>query len=1013
MLSPNTYPEVLTHILSHMPPPALSAMTLVSHRFHDLVTTPHAWRIAFSRYFPGTDVIAMAGGGDLGPDGLDSVSEKRVFTRLTALASWRSEYILRTRLLRSLARGRPAKIEGVSQTLPSRAHSGSSASAHVTYNSNLFTTVNHLEATFKTGPVKKLPKFIHGADEIGSVSSSDPYNGRVDTWGFSDPHSFVQFAERFPGDPAFGLGAGELVGVPNSMDISQIHGFVHAEGCPDGSIYYRSTEEQRGRLLAKTLGLSKPERGIPMVLSSSETMCCTWIAKTTSIPDMTEGLLGILSGSSLGIVSAYSLGTNGIRGARLERGELIARWVLSPGVPIIAIAVDEQWSTHRLEQRRAWAVVLNALGEVFYLKSLPERVKLDRSSKMSERGLEEAAWDTGRSVHWHLIEPSRRKGKADPFEEVEVDGSYFPRGSWTGAGISNDQLFAETREIERFLLHKPKHFRNVCEGWDMQRRLFVDFAGGDDSGARENIMIIACGLIDDQPSHVRRFSRVKIRNAEPMEKDSPTLRSQEQVTVSNQSLFGYSSPTLVASTGSSLLDPLADLLTPTGPALAGAQQSDLIEEWRISAFATSGFKGLQVTAAALDQSKYSLLTLSEDPLLAMSTTSNASSPLSSPLGNMSRPTSRSDIPGQSARFLAIGTKLGQILVWNVRAPISATCKLVNVVQPVRVIHTTSPQISCLGLTALYLVHGGNDGVVQAWDLMASDMEPIRTLNSRFSSRARRRLVQAEASPAGVGINLFAAGAICLDPDPTVLRGMVSLGTQLRFWNFSASAADQYKGQKRHPRRSERGSNQGGDKFHNTGRGALKDYIANEAMDLKQDEKLQRKEQARLTGRFGLDLLGPGATEDEIMAYATLLSEEAAQSDDARRRSESESSGDTVIDPSSSPVQAIVTEEVLDADIAQAIRLSLEEQGSLPPPIIPSLDGPLDFHIRYAKKVKRSIPRSSPPLPGNSKASEAEDLDLALQLSLAEDISKLELDDDFPVLSKQSSSGSGKGKWRQS
>ncbi|KAH7346221.1 hypothetical protein BKA65DRAFT_501986 [Rhexocercosporidium sp. MPI-PUGE-AT-0058] len=35
----------------------------------------------------------------------------RLFTRLTALAFWRSEYILYPRLLRSLGRGKPAVFE--------------------------------------------------------------------------------------------------------------------------------------------------------------------------------------------------------------------------------------------------------------------------------------------------------------------------------------------------------------------------------------------------------------------------------------------------------------------------------------------------------------------------------------------------------------------------------------------------------------------------------------------------------------------------------------------------------------------------------------------------------------------------------------------------------------------------------------------------------------------------------------------------------------------------------------
>src|SRR5271170_7109090 len=164
---------------------------------------------------------------------------------------------------------------------------------------------------------------------------------------------------------------------------------------------------------------------------------------------------------------------------------------------------------------------------------------------------------------------------------------------------------------------------------------------------------------------------------------------------------------------------------------------------------------------------------------------------------------------------------------------------INSVSPVGMIYTDSPQISCLALTSLYIVHGGNDGLVQAWDPLASSSLPIRTLNSRFSSRARRRLVQAEASLQGVGHNYYAASAVVLDPDPTVLRGMVSLGTRLRCWSYSSSSADAYKrGKRRQPRRrSDRGSNAATNeqRFSHTGRATLKDYISNEKFELEREQ----------------------------------------------------------------------------------------------------------------------------------------------------------------------------------
>ncbi|KAL8857472.1 MAG: hypothetical protein Q9178_005966 [Gyalolechia marmorata] len=983
--------EVLTHVLSHLPPTTLSEVSLVSHRFHSLVTSPHAWRIAFARHFPAQEALTTFdyGAGFSETDADTLRSERRVFTRLTPLASWRSEYILRTRLIRSLGRGKPENLQANIGPGSPRSSSGNTGNAQITYNSNLVTTVNHLDATFGTSLNKRLPNFIHGADEVGSACLSDSRTGKIDNWGFADPQMFVQFLDGFPGTPQYGLGPGEVVGVPNVMDISRPHGMVYAEGTPEGRIYYRSTEEKKGRLLSEAVPSSWPEYGVPQLATGTvgtQTPCSLWIAKSANVPVCSGGLVGILLGSSQGVVTAYSVGTNGLDERRIERGEVTCRWVLSPGVPIIGFAVDENVSDKRLASGRVWATALNALGELYYLSGMPSRPYIERKENLNRTRLELLAWETGRTVHWAMAEPSRRVARPDPFDDTDIDGSYSPRSSWNGMELSTEQIVAETKLIQGFLGKKPMHFRKTNEGWDMRRRLEVDFAGDDSSGAGENIVVVECGLGEGEITSIRRYTRCRVPNPGANESlNDATLAASGDVPRS--SLFGISQRGHTQESSWSF-----DLVRRNSTARSGyAEGEATIDEWRTSNFAFGGLKALQITATALDLSTHALLTVEEDPLLTIGGSSLASSPTSSPLPQMPRPGAPADIPGQRARLLAVGTKSGAIICWNIRDPTSTNSAIESTVKPVRMIHTESPQISCLALSALYLVHGGNDGLVQAWDPLASTTEPIRTLNSRFSSRARRRLVQAEASPQGVGINLFAAGAIVLDPDPTVLRGMVSLGTHLRYWSYSSSAADQYKSSKRRLRRSERGSNQGADRFTGIGRGALKDYIANEKFELEKEKTIRRKEDEHLAGRFGLDLLGPGATEDELLAYATLLSEEAAVSDEQRRKSESEgsSSSETIPEHNSYSEQAAVDlNQNTDPDLAEAIRRSLRQT---------SINGPseADFPIKI-RKAKRapssSPPRKSAPSQSNvvaaaSTSTEQDDLEFALQLSLAEDRSR--------------------------
>lgn len=991
----------MIHAIAHLSPNDLAAVSLVSRRFNELVTTPHAWQVAFGRYFPGPLALEDAAIRSALENTGDVVrSEKRRFTRLTALASWRSEYILRTRLLRSMARGKPVQLPAT----PSRAAQMQTAVPFLEYNAQTFTIINHLHATFGSGLNKRMPRFIHGADDVGMVTTSDPITAKVDPWGQSDPNFYGQFSERFPGIAEWGLGSGHVVGRPNVMDVSQPYGMIYGQGCPEGSCYYRCLEEMRGRFVAEPTEFTMPEAGIPKLGVDGGAICSVWIAKSSTIPSLSEGVIGMMMGSASGVVTACSLGTDGLRASRLQRGELTTRWVLSPGVPIIAIAVDENYSLKRQAQNRIWAVALNALGELFYLTKFPTRSTA--STTDINESVEYLAWLTGRSVYWNIVEPSRRTARPDPYSDAEVDGSYSPRTSWDGMCLSKGQILAETREIQQYMRKEPKDFRKACLGWDMRRRLEADFAGDDGNYAGEAMVVFECGLDEGQVADVKRFTRVKANEKEKSTATSTRITTPQPV--QSTSLFGGSG----TATPDFAAMPQRVRRSSYMSSSSSPERDNLVEEWRCSKLTFGGFKSTQVTATTLDISTFATMTLSEDPALGFSTASTASSPYASPMSVASQPASPLDIPGQRARFVAAGTKTGIVLVWDIRTPVSRSAEYSNTIEPIRIIYTESPEISCVAMSALQLIVGGNDGIVQAWDPLASSMSPIRTLHSRFKSRARRQIAQAQASVQGVGINMFAAGAICLDPDPTVLRGAVSLGNVLHYWSYSSSAADQYKSSKRKLRRSERGSNNTPERIAGTGRVNLKNYIANEKYELDREQHERRKQAERMAGRFGTELLG----EEEALAYAAMLSQETLEAEE-RRRFETESNAfsssaitpePSIVGQSSSP--DVKGDDELDADIAEAIRLSLN-QNEGPDPHYPGSSPPsaFDIPIKYAKGKKTSSPRPKAKQYNNSKAAggssnerELSDMEFAMQLSLAEEASRkeaeAELRDQFPPLS---------------
>ncbi|KAF3895674.1 F-box and WD [Trichophyton interdigitale] len=995
--------EVLTHILSHLQPSSLSSISLVSRRFHSLVTTPHAWRIAFSRYFPGPALTEKNEGRQRSDDWEHNLLKRRAFCRLTALSSWRNEYILRTRLLHSIARGKPTSYQVTDQRKSTRSGSTPVAHAVVTYNSLLQFPISHIDGTFGSSIESKSPAFVHGASEEGIATQSDPTlkKSGAGKWGLlSESRMFNHFSDSYPGEAPWGLGAGNLVGNPNVMDVSQPHGMVYGEGCPQGRTYFLSTSEKRGRFFPRSVLDPHYELGIPSVNATPFGICATWIAKSSDILKSTNGLCGMITGTSSGILTSYALGPHPSYDQRFERGQMTARWALCPGVPIIAIKVDDKLSAKRLSQRRIWITVLNALGELFYLTSIPRG--LDTYQRLEPEALEKAAWLTGRTVSWEIVESSRRVPVPDPFNKLSTNATYSPRSSSDEMNLNRDQIMAETKDIERFLAFKPIHFRTIYQGWDMRRKLEVDFAGDDGQGAGESFMVACCSAGEDQVASVKRFTRVRTGESPSLDNIGSSSPASEPEVEAKSSLVGRTGCGGIISSRNSASSPISN----------GSNSLPATVEWRMSNLTFEGPKSAEITACALDMSTFARLTKFEDPLLGMCGNSEMSSLCSTPFSVSSNPlVSSAEIPGQRGRYMAVGTSLGSVFVWDIRAAIPGDSHMVNNIVPIRIIHPDSPEISSLALTALYLVHGGNDGLVQAWDHLASSTQPIRTLNSRFSSRARRRLVQATTANQNVGHNFFAAGAICLDQDPTRLRGIVALGTQLRYWAYSSSAADQYKSNKRRVRYSHRGSNNSPEtqRFSNSGRGALMDYIMNEKAELERQKIAKEKELAHLSGRFGTDLLGSDASDEDLLAYACLLSEESYTSDERNRRgSESSSAGssssETIASDETFSVNPLTrqistptldtVDEELEPGLAEAIRRSLQDTNASQSP----KEGSVLTDEGITDVGSYSF---SPSLSGTSSQDNVDDLDLAIQLSLAEQEGQKAPQEEFPALGSMS------------
>lgn len=766
--------EVLTNILSYLHPQSYAAMSLVCTKFNALVKTPYAWKTAFHRMYSTRSLLNGDEFDDIWEDDGDVVNptHSRYFSRLTGKATWQSEYVLRSQLLRGLASGRPC-----TRVVNDAGEAVRRSNAVITYDSRVPCLVTNVYADF---PGDKLPaKAIHGSADLGVASMSNPMTGTLDPWARYDTYTLGRVDDFTPHLALYGVEEGPAV-VPNVMDVSPKYGFIAGEGFPGGHPYFRPSVGKRGRVIDYGTPLPDTYPDVPQLPRDVEATSSVWIAKTSAVPLLTKAMVGMMTGSTLGIVTAYALGRQTGR-RRFEDGEMSCRWVLCPGVPIVSIKVDEKYSRSRQAAGRIWAVALNALGEVYYLKDTPSPVGQHAIGPEMTHN----AYLAGRTAYWHLIEPTRRTARSPSADE---DPS--PRSSANFMGLDSNDWLDEARAISQWLLRRPASFRARYRGWDMRRRLEVDFAADDGRGAGEAVFVIDSGHAEDVPAGMQRYSRF----------------------ISNDTANGFE------------------------PSSVGAPCK--ADSWHCTPAMLGDVSFLKVTSSAMDMSTCASITLSEDPLVGDNKASFA-------LGS-SETSALDGIPGERARFIALGTDKGSITVWNARDPNTTR------ISPIKVIHTESPEISCLGLTSLYVVHGGSDGLVQAWDPLALTRGPIRTINTRSGSRIPRHLSQ--VNPGHRHQQYAAATSICMDPDATKLRGVVSFGAFIRSWSYCSEARPRGSGKK----------------------GKMDKETALESSDLLE----LRERNSQLQEKFGsgeLDL-----TEEESLVYALMMSEESMVQDEVRR-----------------------------------------------------------------------------------------------------------------------------------
>ncbi|KAK6332231.1 hypothetical protein TWF696_002952 [Orbilia brochopaga] len=906
--------EVLTHTLSFLDPASLTSVSFVSRRFHALVTSPHAWKDAFARYFPQHNTPA---GSDAYP------TTARYFTRLSELGTHRSEYVLRTQLLRSLKRGRPPLPRGV------KTSSSNSNFSMITYNPKLHeSTITHLHANFARNRV------ISASQYTGLFSHSDPRTGYV-----------TVDQRRHPGYSSFGLQYISPDGI-GALDLSEPRGQIigDARNISPSFFVERASSDILPVRFARDHG-------------PAASITCVWLAKKDTIVNTSGNSILSASGSSKGVVQFQNATSNWIS------------FAVCPGIPILHLRLDDGYTKARERRDRIWCIIINALGEIWYMKG-----KLPRHSPVQNSSPTETPVAEFRP--WHCI-PSTKK-------------AYSPVGIGIVEPLDTIPNIDAVQRQEDFMHAEPEVMAaTYCEHWGDDYFLEADFGGqnflagrtGGDGGLNSS----------KRRAEMTRYARIL-----------DSIREDAISEVFMKLVYKRGSCEQIEET---VARPPEEIEPP--------------DAWNCTHMAIPRNTGKDytfITAIAIDMSNLALLSPSEDSLLSRPSADKSPTP--------------QQVPGQLARLFAIGTSTGSIHIYNARHPASTSSEAS--LPPLHSIVTASPSISSLALSSLYLVHGGTDGLVQAWDPLVSLTEPIRAIHSRFSTRARRRLAQAATSVHGVGENQFAARAIFLDPDPTSLRGIVALGTQIRSWSFGTSAEkvqenSNTRRRRRNPRTNPYSSNTGLNRARtgNSSKSPLPRDIMDETDRIAHARRHDALMKLKLAERFGVghdDM--KGMTEDEMVMYAMMMSEESFErerglSDEAFTGSSSsmgsvgvessledtedmwdhgdisaESSGSrSAASPSVSALPSSHSQQGLFGDVSnthpdslddEALAKALQESFDLEERAQSPADG-MHIPIKYAKrkdKGKGKQPAEQQPRPASFADEQFDrDMELAIRLSM--------------------------------
>ncbi|KAF3084822.1 hypothetical protein TWF569_010908 [Orbilia oligospora] len=808
--------EILRHIIAYLDPPSLLSLTLTNHYFHKLISSPHTWRLLFLQWFPDskgqfTPLTAPPDPAQakLHPDDLET-------------NHWRTEAILRSRLLRNLNKARPELREAGNRNTSSTYVEPQFKSTHLkTIPKSVIMSmmhliqppITHLFANFDKEPLKPNEKTNGSPPDyhpIPSFRSCNLGNGQASVWS---PGNGQFKTEEDSGTMVFTRYEKSQHTLATSFDVMEIVD-VHQNGAGSFAVIGRRWSENRVNILCG------------FRLGTGESM------DYPLAHEPAQAIVGIGTGVWIADLAGYGA---------------------IPGVGLEEMTEEEQAAARAkreaAEQKGGDQIsrILASNDPQNHLEGKYKPVRVPEASGIfseygvglvyitSEGDVHMLSVDTfplapGHQIHRALETSRMAKWRISPrcaLVSVKVDNDYTPEKKalgrpwcvvqnivgeiWTFSGDPRsrpdpeDNGLTEEEEDEADLQRADTEIENGPIGDDLsimdhverhaawmriRAELAATYKTERNAGREEEMKRIAAHVQGHwtmlEGTRVERpisgfYLDDLYRDTGLIVGDNENIQPLKlpwimEVDFGGYNIVSFSTTSTEERRVQGFRYRLNTLFTEKKP---DVPETEILGSQAFAGSADDWAK----TRLRIPKSGEEIFDQGKNPqnitALAMDDSFLARAMPVSPNDNT---------VGGNARLFAVGTNHGRALVFNIRG--SPTKRTSDLLTPIRVCKIPgTPKITCVSVTSLAVIVGANNGAISVFDPLGSSGEPVRKIVHAMSIEAKKdyftRTAQygwGRTEQENTWQEETSAYRICADPNARNWRGAAILGCNILYWD---------------------------------------------------------------------------------------------------------------------------------------------------------------------------------------------------------------------------------------